>query len=155
MKLVAEFRIEALVRLGDGFRVRGVLRLERPASSTIACAEVYGTPDHENPGSAGPRVGEGMRHTVWHECERADIDAVTCVAKNELHGCARSQATPRRSFGGYAAPVPARRGRTALIDGEVALPGLDFDRSVGHRNPELPSLPRPENDWLGSHQRHS
>lgn len=86
MKLVAEFRIEALVRLGDGFRVRGVLRLERPASSTIACAEVYGTPDHENPGSAGPRVGEGMRHTVWHECERAGIDAVTCVAKNELHG---------------------------------------------------------------------
>jgi hypothetical protein len=27
-----------------------------------------------------------MRHTVWHECERAGIDAVTCVAKNELHG---------------------------------------------------------------------
>jgi hypothetical protein len=40
MKLVAEFRIEALVRLGDAFRVRGVLRFERPASSTIACAEV-------------------------------------------------------------------------------------------------------------------
>jgi hypothetical protein len=86
MKLVAEFRIEALVRLGDGFRVRGVLRLERPASSIIACAEVYGLSRSRESGLGRPQVGEGMRHTAWHECERAGIDAVTCVAKNELHG---------------------------------------------------------------------
>ena len=86
MKLVAEFRIEALVRLGDGFRVRVSSDSSARPPPPLPARRSTGTPDHENPGSAGPRVGEGMRHTVWHECERAGIDAVTCVAKNELHG---------------------------------------------------------------------
>jgi integrase len=34
-------------------------------------------------------------------------------------------------------------------------PGLDFDRSVAHRSPELRFLPRPQDDRLGSHKRHS
>jgi hypothetical protein len=138
MKLVAEFRIEALVRLGDGFRVGVSSDWSARPPPPLPARRSTGTPDHENPGSAGPG-SEKASHRVARmrtsRHRRGDVRRQERIAR-----CPRSQATPRRSFGGYAAPVPARRG---LIDGEVTLPGLDFDRSVAHRNPELPSLPGP------------